>query len=160
MQFKAPAVTYFYYIADQIGIVDAEDLVQDLRPVQVPGHEPDRHRALQVSSKTCTPQNIQYQANPHFWEPGLPKVATVNYPAYLTNDSANNVLAKRRGAVGQPVHPRHRQVPRGPARDQALVPAGRQRLGVHQPDQPAAQGLAVRQAMAYAIDRAKASAAR
>jgi ABC-type oligopeptide transport system, periplasmic component len=101
MQFKSVAVPYFYYIGDQIGIVDQKVWSKIANPVTYPDKNPVGTGAFTVSSKTCTPQNIKYTANPHYWQKGLPKVGTVNYPAFLTNDTANTYLAtaRRSGAA-------------------------------------------------------------
>ncbi|HEY2308894.1 MAG TPA: ABC transporter substrate-binding protein, partial [Streptosporangiaceae bacterium] len=93
MQFKTVAVPNFYYIADQVGIVDQKVWSKIANPVTYPDKNPVGTGAYEVSSKTCTPQNIKYTANPHYWQSGLPKVGTVNYPAFLTNDTANTYLA-------------------------------------------------------------------
>src|SRR5215469_17276952 len=62
MQFKAPAVTYFYYIADQIGIVSQKVWSKISNPVKYPDTNPIGTGPYTVSSKTCTPQNISYKA--------------------------------------------------------------------------------------------------
>ena len=41
----------------------------------------------------CKPANITYKANPTYWQTGLPKVQTVDYPAYTDNSPANLDLA-------------------------------------------------------------------
>src|SRR5579863_244575 len=38
---------------------------------------------------SCSPANIQYKKNTAYWQPGLPKIETVNFPSYLSNNSAN-----------------------------------------------------------------------
>jgi peptide/nickel transport system substrate-binding protein len=157
MQFKAPAVTYFYYIADQIGIVDPKVWSKISDPSKYPDTNPIGTGPYTVSSKTCTPQNIQYQANPHFWKPGLPKVATVNYPAYLTNDSANNVLAQGGAQWGSQFIPNIDKFLAGqPAIKHWFPPVANVSVFINLTN-PLLKDVAVRQAMAYAIDRAKAS---
>src|ERR1022692_1305801 len=91
MTFKAPAVTYFYYIADQVAIVPQHIWSTIADPVKYPDTHPVGTGAFTVSP--CSPQNITYKANPHYWQPGEPKVKTVNYPAFTTNDTANTYLA-------------------------------------------------------------------
>jgi peptide/nickel transport system substrate-binding protein len=41
---------------------------------------------------SCSGANIQYTKNAHYWQPGLPKIQTVNFPSYLSNNAANNDL--------------------------------------------------------------------
>src|SRR5262249_43435098 len=100
MQFKSVAVPNFYYIADQVGIVDQKVWSTIANPVTYPDKNPVGTGAYTVSSKTCTPQNIKYTANPHYWQAGLPKVGTVNYPSFLTNDTANTYLANGQAQWG------------------------------------------------------------
>src|SRR5215470_13549077 len=91
MKFKAPAVTYFYYIADQIAIVPQHIWSTVSDPVKYTDSHPVGTGAYTMSN--CTPQNITYKANPHYWQPGKPKVATINYPAFTSNDTSNTYLA-------------------------------------------------------------------
>ncbi|HET7018074.1 MAG TPA: ABC transporter substrate-binding protein [Streptosporangiaceae bacterium] len=157
MQFKAPAVTYFYYIADQIGIVDPKVWSKISDPVKYPDTNPIGTGPYTVSSKTCTPQNIQYKANPNFWKPGLPKVGTVNYPAYLTNDSANNVLAQGGAQWGSQFIPNIDKFLAGqPAIKHWFPPVANVSIFINLTN-PILKDVAVRQAMAYAVNRAKAS---
>jgi peptide/nickel transport system substrate-binding protein len=157
MQFKAPAVTYFYYIADQIGIVDPKVWSKISDPSKYPDTNPIGTGPYTVTSKTCTPQNIQYQANPNFWKPGLPKVATVNYPAYLTNDSANTVLAQGQAQWGSQFIPNIDKFLAGqPAIKHWFPPVANVSVFINLTN-PLLKDVAVRQAMAYAINRSKAS---
>jgi peptide/nickel transport system substrate-binding protein len=100
MTFKTEAVPYFYYVADQVGIVDQAIWSKIANPVTYLDKDPVGTGAFTVSSKTCTPQNIKYEANPHYWQKGEPKVGTVNYPAFLTNDTANTYLANGQAQWG------------------------------------------------------------
>src|SRR6266568_1320897 len=100
MALKSGAVPYFYYIGDQVAIVDQKVWSKIANPVTYPDKNPVGTGAFTVSSKTCTPQNIKYTANPNYWQPGLPKVGTVNYPSFLTNDTANTYLANGQAQWG------------------------------------------------------------
>ena len=42
---------------------------------------------------TCSGANIQYTKNDNYWQAGLPKIETVNFPSYLSNNAANADLA-------------------------------------------------------------------
>src|SRR6266702_4310214 len=88
------------YIGYQVAIVDQKVWSKIANPVTYPDKNPVGTGAFEVSSKTCTPQNIKYTANPHYWQKGLPKVATVNYPSFLTNDTANTFLANGQAQWG------------------------------------------------------------
>jgi peptide/nickel transport system substrate-binding protein len=96
--FKNAAVPYFYYIADQVGIVaehvwsKAKDptTYQDANPV---GTGP-------FTIARCTPQDISYARNPNYWQPGLPKIARMEYPAFTSNPPANEILANGQAQWG------------------------------------------------------------
>ncbi len=100
MTFKAAAVPYFYYIGDQVAIVDQKVWSKIANPVTYPDKNPVGTGAFTAGSSTCTPQNIKYTANPHYWKKGYPKVQTVNYPSFLTNDTANTYLASGQAQWG------------------------------------------------------------
>src|SRR5580658_1750590 len=100
MTFKTEAVPYFYYVADQVGIVDQAVWSKIGNPVNYADKNPVGTGAYETGSSDCTPQNIKYVANPHYWQPGEPKVGTVNYPAFLTNDTANTYLANGQAQWG------------------------------------------------------------
>ena len=87
MTFKTAAVPYFYYIADQIPIVPQHIWSKIANPVTYADTNPVGTGAYMVNP--CTPQNITYTANPHYWQPGEPKIAKVEYPAFTSNDTAN-----------------------------------------------------------------------
>jgi peptide/nickel transport system substrate-binding protein len=111
-----------------------------------------------VSSKTCTPQNIKYTANPHYWQSGLPKVGTVNYPAFLTNDTANTYLATGQAQWGSQFIPNIHTfyLSKSPNYHYWFPPVANVSMFVNLTN-PILKNVAVRQAMAYAIDRPKAS---
>src|SRR5437763_10049901 len=83
VNFKTAAAPYFFYIADQLPIVPQHVWSSIADPVHYPDGNPVGTGAYTV--KPCTPQNITYVANTHYWQPGLPKVAKVLYPAFTSN---------------------------------------------------------------------------
>ena len=48
----------------------------------------------------CAPNNIQYTANPTYWQAGKPYIQKVEYPAYLDNGPANLDLASGKAQWG------------------------------------------------------------
>jgi peptide/nickel transport system substrate-binding protein len=154
MTFKQPAVPYFYYIADQTAIVPEHIWSKIANPVTYADSSPVATGAFTV--QPCTPQNITYVANPHYWQKGEPKVAKVLYPAFTSNDPANTYLATGQAQWGSQFIPNikafysskspdnHYWFP--PIANVSLIP----NLTV-----PGLSDTAVRQAMAYAIDRNK-----
>jgi peptide/nickel transport system substrate-binding protein len=87
----AGAVPYFYYIADQTPIVPEHIWSALGNPVTNPIAKPVGTGPYLMSK--CSPQNITYTANPHYWQPGEPKIAKIQYPAYTSNNTANDDLA-------------------------------------------------------------------
>ncbi len=156
--FKAPAVTYFYYIADQIGIVDQNIWSKVANPVNYPDKNPVGTGAFTTGTSDCTPQNIKYVANTHYWQPGEPKVATVNYPAFLTNDTANTYLASGQAQWGSQFIPSIQSfyLAKSPNYHYWFPPVANVSLFINLTN-PILKNVAVRQAMAYAINRQQAS---
>ena len=156
MNFKTQAVPYFYYIADQVGIVSQKVWSKIANPVTYPDKNPIGTGAYKVGK--CTPQNIQYTANPHYWQAGLPKVGTVNYPAFLSNDTANTYLANGQAQWGSQFIPSIKQfyLSKSPDYHYWFPPVANVSVFINLKD-PILSNVAVRQAMAYAINRQKAS---
>jgi peptide/nickel transport system substrate-binding protein len=154
--FANPAVPFFYYIADQVGIVPQHIWSQIADPVNENDATPVGTGPYTLG--TCSKQNIEYVRNPNYWQAGLPKIAKVEYPAFLSNDAANNYLAAGQAQWGSQYIPNIDSVytNRGPNRhwwfpavaNVALFP----NLAKAPFDNPA-----VRQALAYAVDRNKAA---
>jgi peptide/nickel transport system substrate-binding protein len=98
MDFSQSAVPFFYYIADQTPILPEAVWSKIKNPANNPVTDPIGTGPYIMSK--CSPENITYTANPHYWQPGLPKVATLEYPAYTTNTTANNDLANGQAQWG------------------------------------------------------------
>src|SRR6266702_3668633 len=136
----------------------AADVAYTFNPVTYPDKNPVGTGAFTVSSKTCTPQNIKYTANPHYWQKGLPKVATVNYPSFMTNDTANTFLANGQAQWGGQFIPNIKSfyTSKSPNYHYWFPPVANVSLFINLTN-PILKNVAVRQAMAYAINRQKAS---
>jgi len=85
--FKTGAVPYFYYIADETPIVPEHIWASIKNPVTYLDKTPVGTGPYTMSA--CSSANIQYKKNPNYWQPGLPKIETVNFPSYLNNNTAN-----------------------------------------------------------------------
>ena len=101
VQFKAAADPYFYYVAGDTPILPKHiwstgDAAKD--PVKFQDAKPVGTGPYKVG--TCSANNIAYTANTDYWQPGLPKVKKVNYPAYTDNDPANLDLASGKAQWG------------------------------------------------------------
>jgi len=155
--FKGAAQPYFYYIADQVSIVPehiwstgtaAKDPVQFNDPAPV-GTGP-------YTVNPCKPANITYKANPTYWQTGLPKVQTVEYPAYTDNSPANLDLATGKAQWGGQFIPSVDKyyVAKDKTNHHYWYPPVSNVDLVFNVKHPVTGKLAVRQAFAYAIDRA------
>jgi peptide/nickel transport system substrate-binding protein len=114
--------------------------------------------AFTAGSSTCTPQNIKYTANKNYSQPGRPKVATVNYPSFLTNDTANTFLANGQAQWGSQFIPSIQSfyLSKNPGYHYWFPPVANVSMFINLTN-PLLKNVAVRQAMAYAVDRHKAS---
>ncbi len=154
MQFKAPSVPYFYYIADQIPIVPEHVWSKVSNPVTYADSNPVGTGAYTVNP--CTPQNITYVANPGYWQAGEPKIAKVLYPAFTSNDPANTMLATGQGQWGSQFIPNIQAFYTSKSKDNHYwFPPYASVSLIPNLKAPGLSDVAVRQAMAYAIDRNK-----
>jgi peptide/nickel transport system substrate-binding protein len=157
MDFSRVAVPYFYYIADLTPIVPGHIWSKIANPTTAPVTAPVGSGPYLMSK--CSPQNITYTANPHFWQPGLPKISKLEYPAFTSNDPANEMLASGQAQWGAQYIPdieayyaskspdHHYWFP--PTVNLALIPnLTNSLLG----------NVKIRQAMSYAINREQVSA--
>jgi peptide/nickel transport system substrate-binding protein len=156
MTFKTAAVPYFYYIADQVAIVPQHIWSTIANPVSYADSGPVGTGAFMV--KPCTPQNITYVANPHYWQPGEPKIAKVLYPAFTSNDPANTYLATGQAQWGSQFIPNINSfyASKSPDNHYWFPPIANVTL-VTNLTVPGLNNVAVRQAMSYAIDRSRVS---
>jgi len=158
MQFNTNGLTYLYYVADQVGIVSQKIWSKISNPAKYPDTNPIGSGPYTAGSSTCTPQNIKYTANRHYWQPGLPRIATINYPAFLTNDTANTYLAAGSAQWGSQFIPSIQSfyLSKSPNYHTWSPPVANVSLFINLKN-PILQNLAVRQAMAYAINRSQVS---
>ncbi len=157
MSFKTSAVPYFYYVADQVGIVP-EHIWSKISgdPAAYVDYPPVGSGPFKVSP--CTPQNITYVRNDSYWQPGLPKVAKVLYPAYTSNDPANLDLATGKAQWGSQFIPNIDTfyVAKSPDNHYWFPPLTNVSVFINLKDGTLGDKV-VRQAMAYAVDREKVS---
>jgi peptide/nickel transport system substrate-binding protein len=154
--FTAPAVPFFYYIADQVPIVPEHiwskiaDPVTDAvsHPVGTGGY---------IMSK-CTPQNIQWKSNPIYWRKGKAAVKVVNMPAFLSNTTSNQYLATGQAQWGSQFIPNIKSyyVAKKPGNTYWFAPVANVSLFPNLTVAPL-NNVAVREAISYAIDRSKVS---
>jgi peptide/nickel transport system substrate-binding protein len=161
--FDGPSQTFFYYLADQVPIVPKHiwstldqtklDVYENTTPI---GTGP-------YTMSTCAQDNIKYLRNEHYWQSTadhpVPQIQEVDYPAFLSNDPANLLLAQGGAQWGAQYIPNietfyiapdsaHRHYWFPPLLNVALFPNLENAL---------LGNKAVRQAIAFAIDRAAVS---
>jgi peptide/nickel transport system substrate-binding protein len=156
MTFKHVAVPYFYYIADQTPIVPEHIWSKMANPTTDPNKAPVGTGPYLMSK--CTPQNVTYKANPNYWQPGLPKVKTIQYPAYTSNNTANNDLANGSAQWGSQYIPAIKAfyTSKSPDFHYWFPPTVNVTLIPNLTD-PILKNVKVRQAMSYAINRSQVS---
>jgi peptide/nickel transport system substrate-binding protein len=159
MTFNQAAGPYFFNFANQVGIVPKHvfstgaaaahpDTWEDPKPVGTGPYMVD----------PCSANNIQYVANPNYWQPGKPYIQKVQYPAYLDNGPANLDLASGKGQWGSQFIPNIEQFYLNRSKDNHTwsPPVTNVVLFPNlDPSHPATSKLEVRQAIALAIDREK-----
>jgi peptide/nickel transport system substrate-binding protein len=103
----------------------------------------------------CNPNLITYTANTKYWQPGLPHIAKVLYPAYTDNDPANLDLANDKAQWGSQYIPGMDQFYVAPDKENHhvwLPPTVNVELFFNLKHDVTGM-LPVRQAFAYGIDR-------
>jgi len=161
--FNAPAQSYFYYVADQTPIIPQHvwgsfdqsklDTQADANPV---GTGP-------YLMSNCSQDNIKYLRNTNYWQskPGhpVPQVAEVDYPAFLSNTSANLYLAQGQAQWGAQYIPNIQSyyINKNPSTRHYWFPPTLNVSLFPNLTNPLLGNLAVRQAIAMAIDRSQVS---
>jgi peptide/nickel transport system substrate-binding protein len=155
MTFKAPATNYFYYIADQVAIVPQHIWSKIADPVKYPDTSPVGTGAYTTK---CTAQNITYTASPHYYVPGEPKLKTVNYPAFTSNDTANTYLSSGQAQWGGQFIPSIQKfyMAKSSQNHFWFPPVANVSMFINLKN-PILGDASVRQAMSYAINKSRAS---
>jgi peptide/nickel transport system substrate-binding protein len=102
--FASPSQPYFYFVANLTPIVPEHIWSsQDQSKLHsFTNKQPVGTGPYKVSN--CTPQNIKYLRNTSYWQskPGhpVPQIAEVDYPAFLSNTSANLFLSQGQAQWG------------------------------------------------------------
>jgi peptide/nickel transport system substrate-binding protein len=154
--FSTVAVPYFYYIADQTPIVPEAIWSKISNPANYPDTHPVGSGPYTMSS--CTPSNIVYTANKNYWQPGEPKVQKLEYPAFTSNNTANQDLANGQAQWGSQYIPSIQAfyTSKSPAYHYWFPPTVNVTLIPNLTD-PLLSNVKVRQAMSYAINRSQVS---
>ena len=157
MTFQQPAVPNFYQIAGQTAIVPQHIWSSFSDPASQVVKDPVGTGPFTMN--TCTGQNIAYKRNPNYWQKGLPYVDTVNYPAFLDNDPANAFLAAGQAQWGGQFIPNidSYYVAKDPKNNHYWFPPIQNINIWFNMTLAPLNNKAVRQAIAYGIDRGSVS---
>jgi len=152
--FNAPSAPYFYYVADQVGIVAEHVWGKVKDPSTYQDANPIGTGPYTISH--CTPQDVSYARNPNYWQQGLPKVAKIEYPAFTTNPPANEVLSTGQAQWGGQFIPnlKAEYLSKDPSNHYWFPPVVNVAIFINQTN-PLLKDVAVRKAMAYALNRAR-----
>ncbi|MEU4291306.1 ABC transporter substrate-binding protein [Kribbella sp. NPDC026596] len=161
LQFKGAAEPYFFNFANQVGIVPKHIWSTGeaaAKPATWPNTKPIGTGAFTVES--CTSNNITYAANGSYWQPGKPYIQKVQYPAYLDNNPANLDLASGKAQWGGQYIPNidNFYKSKSPDNNYWFPPTANVAIIPNlDPSHKVTSNLAVRQAIAYTLDREQIS---
>jgi peptide/nickel transport system substrate-binding protein len=152
--FNGPATPYFYYVADQVGIVPEHVWSKASDPSTYQDAEPVGTGPYKIAN--CTPQNVSYVRNASYWQPGLPKVGRIEYPAFTSNPPANEVLSTGQAQWGGQFIPnlKAEYLSKDSSNSYWFPPVVNVAIFINQ-TRPLLKDVAVRKAMVYAIDPAR-----
>ncbi|MDQ2741966.1 MAG: ABC transporter substrate-binding protein [Chloroflexota bacterium] len=97
-KFQKPSVPFFYYIAGQNYILPEHIWSKVKNPVTDTNPKPVGSGPFLLSK--CSPQDVIYVRNPHFWQAPKPYIDKVEYPAFLGNQAGNLYLAQGQANYG------------------------------------------------------------
>jgi peptide/nickel transport system substrate-binding protein len=150
--FKSAAAPYFYYVAGQTPIVPKHIWAKIGNPVKYTDKNPVGSGPYTVGN--CNPQRIIYSKNTHYWQKGKPKIDTVVYPAYSDNAPANLDLATGQDQWGGQFisNIKTAYISKNKANHYWFPPLANVSIFINLKN-PILKNVAVRRAMAYAINR-------
>jgi peptide/nickel transport system substrate-binding protein len=154
--FSTSAVPYFYYIADQTPIVPEHIWDSIKNPVVYNNATPVGTGPYTMAK--CSPEDIEYLKNAHYWQPGLPKIDEVYYPSFTSNEPANELLATGGAQWGSQFIPSIQNYYLSKSKNYHIwfPPVANVSIFINLTN-PVLSQLPVREAMAYAVDRPKVS---
>jgi peptide/nickel transport system substrate-binding protein len=162
MDFKQAAQPYFYFFADQVAIVPKHIFsAGDAAAHPDTWADPNPVGTGPFMVNPCSANNIQYTANPHYWQAGKPYIQKIEYPAYLDNGPANLDLASGKAQWGSQYIPGIQQFYLAKSADNHTWSPPVLNVSIFpnlDPSHKATSTLAVRQAIAAAIDRTQIAA--
>jgi peptide/nickel transport system substrate-binding protein len=157
--FNAPSQPYFYFVADLTPIIPQHIWSKlDQSKLHTYGDsQPVGTGPYTVSS--CSAQNIKYARNPSYWQSTakhpVPQIKEIDYPAFLSNTPGNLYLSQGQAQWGGQYIPNVQSfyVGKDPAHRHTWFPPVLNVALVPNLDNPLLGNLAVRQAIAYALNK-------
>ena len=153
--FKTAAVPYFYYIADQVGIVPEHVWSKVKDPTTYQDATPVGTGPFTIAR--CTPQDVSYARNPELLA-ARPAEDREDRISFLHHQPAGERSARDGpGAVGWPVHPQHARpniCRRARSNHYWFPPTVNVSIFINQTN-PLLKDVAVRKAMVYALNNAR-----
>ena len=157
MAFAQTAQIYFFNFASQVGIVPEHIFsTGDAAAHPDTWANPNPVGTGPFMVNPCSANNIQYVANPNYRQAGKPYIQKVEYPAYLDNNPANLDLASGKAQWGNQYIPNIQQFYLSRSKDNHTWNPVTNNLAIFpnlDPSHKATSTLAVRQAIAFALDR-------
>ena len=159
MTFASPSQPYFYFVADLTPIVPQHIWsTQDQTKLHsYADKQPVGTGPYKVAN--CAPQNIKYLRNPDYWQSTsakpVPQIQEVDYPAFLSNTSANLFLSRGQAQWGGQYVPAIQSfyVDKDPSNRHYWFPPVLNVSLFPNLENPVLKQLPVRQAIAYGIDK-------
>jgi len=150
--FTAPAVPFFYYVADQVPIVPEHIWSKIKNPVTDPITDPIGTGGYLMHK--CSGENIQWVNNPTYWQKGQAVVKVVNMPAFLSNNTCNEYLAEGDSQWGSQFIPNIKTyyVDKKAGNTYWFAPVANVSLFPNLTEAPL-NDVAVREAISYGLDR-------
>ncbi len=158
--FKSPSQPYFYYVADQTPIIP-QHIWSKLSQSKLHSYAdtaPVGTGPYKVAN--CAAQNIKYLSNPTYWQSSaghpVPAVREVDYPAFLSNTSANLFLSEGQAQWGGQYVPNIESfyISKAPTNRHYWFPPVENVSLIPNLTNPLLSQLPVREALAYGINRA------
>jgi peptide/nickel transport system substrate-binding protein len=161
LKFAKPAEPYFFNFANQVDIVP-KHIWSTGEPASKPETYTDKKPVGSgpFTVNSCSSNNIEYTANPTYWQKGKPYIQKVEYPAYLDNNPANLDLQSGKAEWGGQYIPNIDAFykSKSPDNNYWFPPTANVAIVANNdPSHAITSKLAVRQAIAYALNREQIS---
>lgn len=157
VNFNSPSATNMWYLAGQTYIIPQHIWQSVTDPATYTNTNPVGTGPFVL--KSFSPQIYKFKKNPNYWQPGLPKVDEVDYPAFSSNTSATTLLTTGdidwTGLFVADIQ--HVYINRDPAHNQFYSPGVQTTVLMMNLTKPLFKDVNVRKAISAALNRAQYS---